>query len=161
MGQFDKNKFDGVSNVWETPLEFFNPLNAEFGFTIDVAASADNKKVERYFDQDKNGLIQQWDNEIYWCNPPYGRVMPKWIQKAKDETKKGATTVLLILAKTNTKWFHDICMTASEIRFVKGRPKFVGAKDGLPFPLMLVVFKPNSCSCNISSYDFKTSSVLK
>ena len=140
MGQFDKNKFDGVSIVWATPPEIFNPLNEEFCFTLDVAASKENRKVERYIDEETDGLEQSWKDEVCWCNPPYGRIVPKWIEKAKAESENGATSVLLILAKTNTKWFHELCMTASEIRFVKGRPKFIGAKDGLPFPLMLVIF---------------------
>ena len=156
MGQFDKNKFDGVKTVWATPDDFFQPLNNEFQFTIDVAADSENKKVERFFNEETNGLNQNWKNEVVWCNPPYGRIVPTWIQKAKDEAKNGCTSVLLILAKTNTKWFHNLCMSANEIRFVKGRPKFVGAKDGLPFPLMLVIFKANDNSdCKIGAYDWR------
>lgn len=136
-------------------MDFFEPLNDEFSFTLDVAASKSNKKVNRFYSEKENGLTQDWSNEVCWCNPPYGRDVPKWIEKAKDEKQNGATSVLLILAKTNTKWFHEICMTANEIRFVKGRPKFVGAKDGLPFPLMLVIFKPVEGNIKIGSYDWR------
>lgn len=153
MGKFDTNKFDGVKNVWETPVSLFTKLNNEFNFTLDVAASDTNKKVQKYFDENIDGLKQDWANEICWCNPPYGRSMPLWLNKAKAESTKGATTVLLILAKTNTKWFHEICMSANEVRFIKGRPKFVGAKDGLPFPLILVIFKPVFENCKFSSYE--------
>lgn len=132
-------------------------VNEEFRFTLDVAADKQNRKVERYFDEEVNGLEQSWKDEVCWCNPPYGRIVPKWIEKAKAETENGATSVLLILAKTNTKWFHELCMTASEIRFIKGRPKFIGAKDGLPFPLMLVIFRPSETEpCKIGSYDWKS-----
>ena len=155
MGNFDKNKFDGVKTVWATPNDFFQPLHEEFGFTLDVAADINNTKVNRFFDELSDGLKQNWSNEVCWCNPPYNRNVPKWIQKAKDETKRNATSVLLILAKTNTKWFHTLCLSASEVRFVQGRPKFIGAKDGLPFPLMLVIFKPNTNVCKIGTYDWK------
>lgn len=155
MGKFDENKFDGTNKVWVTPNDFFEPLNKEFRFTLDVAADKQNKKAERFFSKEDNGLEQSWENEICWCNPPYGRGAPKWIKKAKDETANNATSVLLILARTNTKWFHELCMKANEIRFVKGRPKFIGAKYGLPSPLMLVIFKPNVTECKIGSYDWK------
>lgn len=158
MGQFDSNKFKGEKVEWETPLGFFTPLNKEFGFTLDVAADEENKKCNSFYSIEQDGLNQDWSNQICWCNPPYGRIVPKWIEKAKEEAKKGATSVLLILAKTNTKWFHNLCMNANEIRFVKGRPKFVGAKDGLPFPLMLVIFKPKNEPCKIGSYDWKDGS---
>ena len=157
MGQFDKIKFKGVNTVWATPPELFNPLNEEFSFTLDVAADKQNRKVKRYFDEETNGLEQSWKNEVCWCNPPFGRIVPKWVEKEKVESDNGATSILLLLAKTNTKWFHELCMTVSEIRFVKGRPKFIGAKYGLPFPLMLVIFKPNETEpCKIGSYDWKS-----
>lgn len=163
MGIFDKNKFDSVKSDWSTNWEFFNPINDEFKFTIDVAADSRNKKVERFFSIEDDGLKQDWTNEIVWCNPPYGRDVPKWLLKGKENAEKNNTiSVFLIPARTNTKWFHEICLKADEIRFVKGRPKFYNyanedfeALFGLPVPLCLVIFRPNSKGCKIGTYDWK------
>ena len=166
MGIFDKNKFDSVKTDWSTHWDFFNPLNEEFNFTIDVAADSENKKCERFYDKEKNGLIQKWDNEIVWCNPPYGRDVPLWLKKGLESKKYNTTSVFLIPARTNTTWFHNICLKSDEIRFVKGRPKFYNHanKDketlhGLPVPLCLVIFnsslKENSGMCKICTYDWK------
>lgn len=65
---FSSNKED-----WETPQDLFDELNKEFNFTIDVCANITNNKCKRYYTQIDNGLIQNWNNETVWCNPPYGR----------------------------------------------------------------------------------------
>lgn len=140
MGVFDKNKFAGASTEWATPDEVFDPLNAEFGFTLDVAASEENAKCRSFFDKEQNALNRHWHG-VCWMNPPYGKDVPKWMQKAADEAKRGVTTVCLIPARTNTNWFHDICFKHGEVRFVRGRPCFGGAKHGLPFPLAIVIFR--------------------
>lgn len=77
-----------------------------------------------------------------FCNPPYGREVSKWVEKAyKESKKKNTTVVMLIPARTDTKYFHKyIYHKVKEIRFVKGRLKFGGAKNAAPFPSMIVVF---------------------
>ena len=154
MSIFDK-KFDSVRNDWITPDSVFLPLNEEFGFTCDLAAAEDNKKCFSYFGKSDNGLIQEWKG-VCWLNPPYGEKGSKlvdWIKKAYNSCQEDASlsVVMLIPARTNTKWFRDYCMKAAEIRFIIGRPKFVGCKHGLPQPLMIVVFK-KSAKCAISSF---------
>ena len=138
-GNFDSNKQD-----WETPIELFNEINAEFHFTLDVAASSENKKAAKFFSKEQDGLKQSWSNEIVWLNPPYGDQGYKisdWVKKACLERMNGATTVLLIPARTNTNWFHDFCLKYGEVRFLRGRPKFGGATHGLPQPLCFVIFR--------------------
>lgn len=71
-------------------------------------------------------------------NPPYGPGIRKWLGRARE----AALAVYLLPARTDTRWFHDLCMPfASEIRFIRGRLKFGGAKYNAPFPSMLVIFK--------------------
>jgi site-specific DNA-methyltransferase (adenine-specific) len=65
------------------------------------------------------------------------------MDKAYEESLHGATVVALIPSRTDTRYFHDYCMKASEIRFIKGRPKFEGCIHGLPQPLALVIFGTN------------------
>ena len=155
MANFDKNRFNAKTTEWETPYDFFAPLNQEFKFTLDVCATKENKKVEKYFTIKDNGLVQSWENEVCWMNPPYGRTMVKWLEKAKYEADFfDATTVCLIPARTNTSWWHEICLKAKEIRFVKGRPKFGNAEHGLPFPLAIVIFAPNKNECKVGTYNW-------
>lgn len=67
-----------------TPRSLFDPLNEEFEFTLDVAASAENALTDRYYDLEVNGLAQSWGGERVWCNPPYSDLRP-WVEKAQRE----------------------------------------------------------------------------
>lgn len=132
---------------WETPQDLFDALDNEFHFGIDVCASAENRKCMNFFDKNDDGLSKNWGGYgTIWCNPPYGRVISLWVRKAVEETSKGHTTVMLIPARTDTRWFHDYVYKKPnvEIRFIKGRLKFGGAKNSAPFPSMIVIFKGNN-----------------
>jgi site-specific DNA-methyltransferase (adenine-specific) len=157
MADFDKNRFDSKTIEWETPLDFFEPLNKEFNFTLDVCATHENKKVDNCFTLDENGLSKSWKSNVCWMNPPYGREMIKWLEKAKYEADYfDVTTVCLIPARTNTSWWHKLCIKSTEIRFVLGRPKFGGAKHGLPFPLAIVIFSKNEGEyCKVATYNWR------
>ena len=124
MARLDK-QFSSNSVEWPTPDSLFQPLNQEFGFTLDVAANLENTKCEAFFSKEENGLIQPWKG-ICWMNPPFGRELKLWMKKAVEEQKRGVTTVCLIPSRTNTIWFHETVLPNAEIRFVKGRPKFGG-----------------------------------
>ena len=84
----------------------------------------------------KARLKQDWSG-VCWCNPPYGRQIGKWVEKA---AKSHATVVMLLPARTDTKWFHDYCLPYGEIEFLRGRLKFGGCEYNAPFPSMVVVF---------------------
>ena len=140
-------KFASVKQDWETPHELFDPINAEFRFTLDAAASETNAKAKSFFSIEEDGLKRDWGTECVWVNPPFGDggyPLVDWVRKGYVSSRHGATVVMLIPARTNTNWFHDICLRYGEVRFVRGRPKFVGATHGLPQPLCLVVFRPPS-----------------
>lgn len=49
--------------------------------------------------------------------------------------------VMLIPARTDTRYFHDYIYGKAEIRFVKGRLKFGDGKSPAPFPSMVVIFR--------------------
>lgn len=129
------------TDEWETPQDFFEDLNREFEFDLDVCAIPENAKCERYFSPEIDGLVQEW-NGVCWMNPPYGRQIGKWVRKAYETfIFEGNTVVCLLPARTDTKWFHDYILGKAEIRFVKGRLKFGGSSGNAPFPNMVVVFK--------------------
>lgn len=130
---------------WATPQDLYDQLNAEFHFTLDVCASDWNKKHEDYFDEVKNGLIQDWGTNICFCNPPYGKVLNDWMKKAYESAQNGATVVCLVPAATDTSWWHDYAMKG-EIRFLRGRPRFTtpeGAWQQTFSPSVIVIFRKN------------------
>lgn len=130
--------FSSATNEWATPQAFFDDLNREFKFTLDVASTDQNAKCERHFTERDDGLAQSWDGEVVWCNPPYGRAIKDWVRKASEAK---ATVVMLIPARTDTSYFHDYIYNKTEIHFVRGRLKFGEAVNSAPFPSMVVVFR--------------------
>lgn len=133
--------FSSQSNEWETPQEFFDELDKEFNFTVDVCATIENTKCKRFYNRWSNGLAMSWSNDRVWCNPPYGREIGKWVKKASEA--RGGIIVMLIPARTDTKYFHEYIYQKPnvEIRFIKGRLKFGGHQNSAPFPSMVVIFK--------------------
>lgn len=131
--------FSSKTPIWETPQDFFEGLDKEFGFTLDVCALPENTKCIRFFSPDDDALAQKWSG-VCWMNPPYGRGIDKWIRKAWESAQAGATVVCLLPARTDTRWWHDYVMRG-EIRFIKGRLKFGGSKIDAPFPNAVVIFQ--------------------
>lgn len=134
--------FSSKTGEWETPRAFFDVLDAEFHFTLDPCCNEQNKKCEKHYTKEQDGLKQSWAGERVFCNPPYGRDVGKWIQKSAEEKKRGALVVLLLPARVDTKWFHELIVPNAEIRFVKGRLKFGGKKESAPFPSMVAIMRP-------------------
>ena len=126
------------TNDWETPQWLFDQLNEKYHFDLDACATADNAKCERYFSPEQDGLAQEWTGRV-WCNPPYGKQIWKWVKKAAECSAD--IVVMLIPARTDTKWFHDYCVPYGEITFIRGRLRFGGSTVNAPFPSMIVVFK--------------------
>ena len=130
------------SEEWATPDELFNDLDKEFHFTLDPCATDQNHKCSNYYTKEENGLIQDWQGHTVFCNPPYGRTSTAtWVKKcALEGSKRNTTVVMLIPARTDTKWFHEYIYGKAEVRFIKGRLKFGDSKNSAPFPSMIVVF---------------------
>lgn len=165
MGLNTAVMFSRRSDEWETPQALFDALDGEFGFMLDAAATHENKKGDEgtaYITAAEDALSVDWlewmkgdDGEppwatwAVWLNPPYSRCA-EFVAKAAAESKKGCTVVMLLPARTDTRYFHDYIWDAKghqprldvQIRFLKGRLKFGDAKDSAPFPSMVVVFKP-------------------
>lgn len=133
-----KAQLSSNSCEWETPSHIFDMLNDEFHFTLDPCSSHHNAKCEKHYTIKENGLLQDWTGEIVFCNPPYGREMPKWIEKCATEK---ATCVMLIPTRTDTEAFHKWIYGKAEIRFIKGRLHYGNSKYSAPFPSMIVIFR--------------------
>lgn len=96
--------FSSETDLWTTPQEFFDKYNESWGFTLDVCATPANAKCSRYFTKEDDGLAQDWGDDICWMNPPYGREIIKWMQKAYEASLNGAIVVCLVPARTDTRW---------------------------------------------------------
>lgn len=148
MDQIEKRHIDrdgkkkSMNDVWATPQALFNRLNAQHHFTCDVCALPDNAKVSQYFSPEQDGLKQEWHG-VCWCNPPYGRAITAWVKKALLSVTIGEAekVVMLLPAKTDTKWFHEYILPFGSIEFIKGRLRFGEAKHNAMFPSMIVVFE--------------------
>tara|TARA_B100000886_G_scaffold175017_1_gene119855 strand:- start:10435 stop:10908 length:474 start_codon:yes stop_codon:yes gene_type:complete len=134
--------FSSKTGNWATPQDFFNKLNWRFGpFTLDPCADSGNTKCTKYFTESDNGLSESWEGFTSFVNPPYGRGIDKWIRKAFEESRKNNTkVVMLIPARTDTKYWHQYVMKADEVYFIKGRLKFGDSENSAPFPSAVVVF---------------------
>lgn len=138
MTTFSTVHFSSQSCEWPTPQWLFDELNKEFNFDLDACATKKNAKCKRYYAV--NSLQKEWTGRV-WCNPPYGREIGSWVEKGFDSAVDyGSLVVMLLPARTDTKWFHSYC-AHGEIRFIKGRLKFGNAKFNAPFPSMIVIFK--------------------
>ena len=145
--------YSSLSHEWETPSALYDSLHREFDFTLDAAASHENAKCAKYFTIDDDGLSQPWDGRV-WVNPPYGRGIGHWVEKAYQESRRGSLVVCLIPSRTDTGYWHDYAMKAAAIRFIRGRLHFssddhaerksagTSAAHNAPFPSAVVIFSP-------------------
>ena len=133
--------FSSKSDEWATPQEIYNVLNEEFDFNLDPCATAENAKCPIFYTKEDNGIVKNWGGCRVFCNPPYSEI-GAWVEKAyREGTKDGTLVVLLIPARTDTRYFHDFILHRSEIRFIRGRLKFGNQKNSAPFPSMIVIFR--------------------
>ena len=144
-GMFMSDRHD-----WGTPDYIFDTLHKEFQFDLDAAASKPNAKCDRYLDKEADSLASDWSrlsSSCVWLNPPYGRTIGKWMEKAHNESLRGCKVVCLIFARTDTAWWHDYVSKAYEVRLIRGRINFIDPQTGLKgktgsvAPSALIIYK--------------------
>ena len=150
-----KSMVSSKNNTWETPWRFFNELDKEFSFTLDPCAEDKTTKCEKYYTLETNGLDKDWSKDIVFMNPPYGGHTRDWMEKALNESRKGAKVVCLIVSSSDRSYWHDLIFPyASEIRFIIGRIKFGDSKSTAPFASAVVIFdKEKEGECKIVHYN--------
>lgn len=128
-----------ATDEWSTPQELFDTIAEAVHPTLDVCATAENHKCEKYFTREQDGLKQDWGGEIIWCNPPYGKNIGAWVERC---AKHKGLAVMLLPARTDTRWWQDHINDNPNaiVRFIRGRLKFGGAKNPAPFPSAIVIF---------------------
>jgi phage N-6-adenine-methyltransferase len=136
------------SAEWSTPPAIYEALDREFNFTLDAAACASNAQHVRYVEKDTDALALEWSGERVFCNPPYGQHLGQWVAKALEEaTERRALVVMLLPARTDVSWFHEVVLPHAEIRFIRGRLgyRLGGAGSGrAPFASMVAIFRPGA-----------------
>lgn len=154
----------GSSKVsdWRTPQWLFDEVLKEFPITLDACASAENTMCRYYIDKELDALSQHWlwphrvkdrDNghavvdppqsvrfRYAWMNPPYGRFIGGFIKKASEQALCGVTVIVLVPARTDTRWWWDY-VQHQEVRFLRGRLKFNDGGNSAPFPSAIVIFR--------------------
>lgn len=160
--------FSSKSDEWGTPQDLYDELNKVYDFTLDPCATPENAKCDNFYTLEEDGLSKDWGGNTVFVNPPYTRgAIAKWMKKAYEESKKPDTTVVcLIPSRTDTKYWHDYCMKATHVHFIKGRLKFEGVADNsAPFPSAIVVFAGDGNKYSLGLFQLSnklvTSSVSK
>lgn len=153
---------------WITPDDFFEKYRKAYNINLDVCASPDDRKWHRYIAPSGivvpenlvqpvayDGLVTPWDTllepgESAWMNPPYGRTIRHWVEKARMEAQKKHIVVSLLPSRTDTRWWHENCQPIidgkepGKVEFIRGRIHFVNANTGqtgpAPFPSVVVIF---------------------
>ena len=130
--------FSSTTDNWRTPTGFKDNLPFDFS-DYDPCPFNNPDNID--------GLSDDWDDVVF-CNPPYSKLKSTkkdgigWIEKGHIEAQKGKVIVMLIPARTDTSWFHDIILKNKyEIQFIKGRLRFNDVKSPAPFPSMIVIMK--------------------
>lgn len=135
---------------WETPPELFVALDMEFKFRMDAAANAANAKCPLWLGPGspiaEDALSVDWPDGPVFLNPPYGRLVGRFVAKAHEQSRRGAVApvVALLPARPDTQWWARHVMQAYEVWFIRGRVTFVGAPHPAPFPSCIVVWRCGS-----------------
>ena len=154
----DKCLLSSGSDDWPTPKSFFDELNKAWGFTLDPCSNDVNAKCVKHYTKEDDGLSKVWKNEVVFCNPPYGKDIPLWINKCLESwTIHGSRVAILIPARTDTRYFQKVLRAGCErgvvvmnrltdrpgsgigLFFIPGRLRFgYEEKDCAPFPSILI-----------------------
>lgn len=122
----NNGRYNGNGRHWATPPEVFDPLNAEFQFTLDPCCTPETAKCAKFYTEADDGLTRTWGYERVFMNPPYGKEIYAWTRKARESARLGALVVGLLPASTDLAWFHDdVLEHAAEIRCIRGRVRFL------------------------------------
>ena len=138
--------YQSTTDDWETPRWLYDAYDRVYQFDLDVCATAETAKCDRWYGPDQDALMQPWEGRI-WCNPPYGRQVEAWIARAiwaVQSVKTAPVAVLLLPSRTDTRWFHRHLYQAPGVQldFLPGRVQFVGGESSAPFPSLVAIITP-------------------
>lgn len=138
--------FTSDTDEWYTPSEIVKGVFELWGsISLDPCSNSKEKPnipAGTHYTKADDGLSQEWFGRVY-VNPPYGRVIQEWTDKAADEYEAGnlEAAILLVPARTDTAWMARL--RAYPRCFVRGRLKFSNSPDAAPFPSCVVYLGPD------------------
>jgi hypothetical protein len=130
--------FTSKSDRWFTPPDLEREIRTFLGgsYFDPCPARVEGKPIH-------SGLWLRWEGRVF-VNPPYGRVIGRWVVKAMTEPVD--ELLLLVPARPETKWFtpcfsHTILFFSSRLRFTSPTARTT-RREGAPFPSALVYVGP-------------------
>ena len=117
--------FTATRNDWKTPVDFMATLQSRYGPLTDVSDLSRG-----------DAFSVPWPDRWY-ANPPYGPPMRRWVDRAVEQAALGSRGIMLVPARTDTRWFHAALPTLSAVGFIRGRLRF-DERGPAPFPSLLL-----------------------
>lgn len=123
---------------WQTPDSVLELVRQFAPIVLDPCTSSDNPTGAHSFIT-CGGLEERWYEAggLVYVNPPYGRELPRWADKCRLEAKLGASIILLVPSRTDTRWWHACEADCAAFALWRGRMTFKGAPSTAPFPSCL------------------------
>ena len=128
----NKILFSKKSDNWKTPEKVYKAF-IELGYFDPCPL---NSKF--------NGLEIEWKKENF-VNPPYSKIKD-FVNKSIEEHKKGKEVILLIPARTDTKYFRKLVNYGCNIIFITGRLHFNNSNSA-PFPSCYIKLTGEGTEC--------------
>ena len=127
--------FSSATEEWATPQDVFDVLDGEFHFTLDPCSTDKNAKCAKHYTKEQDGLAQDWTGERVFCNPPYGREMPKWIAKCAEHGMRGGCCGYVNSCKNRHKGFSRIHIPQGRDSLHPGAAEIRGRKEQRSVPV--------------------------
>lgn len=127
---------------WHTPTWLINVVRKTYG-RIDLDPMTDGKnptRATRTITLGHHPTEGAWNarkkERVLWLNPPYGRGIGEHVQ-AWIDAADWRTKLLLVPARTDTRWFRDAYAGSTDVFLLAGRLHF---DDAGPAPLPSALF---------------------
>jgi hypothetical protein len=108
-----------------TPAYVLEPIRELLGgIGLYPCTEADNPTgADRFFCPPADGCALSWDAPSVFCNPPYGELRGRWVDRCIQEGQK-RKVVLLMPSHTETQIFQKALKACTSVLFVRARLRF-------------------------------------
>ena len=121
-------------SCWQTPPD----LVARFrdvlgGIDLDPCTTPANPVgATLFYAPPDDGILLPWYARRIYCNPPYGRTMPHWVEKCITAASAGEKVLLLVPGRSDNAWYHKAILHAREALLLRSRIRFIDPATGEP-----------------------------
>lgn len=108
-----------------TPSYLLEPVRALLGgIDLDPCTEPDNPtRASAFYALPQDGCALPWDVGTVFCNPPYGEIRARWVERCIAEGAR-RRVVLLIPSHTETRVFQRALEACSSVLFIRARLRF-------------------------------------